>query len=169
MLSSTLQTIFIFSVVGDSKDVQTNGTTITKRRSRKKVASSSTKMVPKASVIVDDSYETLQSPDVGLEREVLFSDEETFGRLLPRHHKKLEVANGECVTNNEDDDLTPLITDPNERSSTTLLKDDTAKSLDREETSFAIALQVFFPFLVAGFGTVAAGLLLDVVQVTASL
>ena len=33
------------------------------------------------------------------------------------------------------------------------------------EKSLMIALQVFLPFLVAGFGTVAAGLLLDVVQV----
>lgn len=34
-----------------------------------------------------------------------------------------------------------------------------------EEGSFTIGLQVFFPFLIAGFGTVSAGLLLDVVQV----
>ena len=34
-----------------------------------------------------------------------------------------------------------------------------------EEGSFTIALQVFFPFLIAGFGTVSAGILLDVVQV----
>ena len=35
-----------------------------------------------------------------------------------------------------------------------------------EEGSFTIGLQVFFPFLIAGFGTVSAGILLDVVQVT---
>ena len=34
-----------------------------------------------------------------------------------------------------------------------------------EEGSFTIGLQVFLPFLVAGFGMVLAGLLLDVVQV----
>lgn len=34
-----------------------------------------------------------------------------------------------------------------------------------EETAKAIALQVAFPFLVAGFGMVGAGLLLDVVKV----
>ncbi len=34
-----------------------------------------------------------------------------------------------------------------------------------EQRGFIIALQVFFPFMVAGLGTVAAGLLLDVVQV----
>lgn len=33
------------------------------------------------------------------------------------------------------------------------------------ETSFTIAFQVFIPFLIAGLGTVAAGLLLDKVQV----
>jgi len=36
--------------------------------------------------------------------------------------------------------------------------------ISAEEKSLNIALQVFFPFLVAGLGTVAAGLLLDVVQ-----
>ncbi|KAG2468191.1 solute carrier family 41 member 1 [Polypterus senegalus] len=33
-----------------------------------------------------------------------------------------------------------------------------------KETSFSIGLQVLFPFLLAGFGTVAAGMVLDVVQ-----
>ena len=37
--------------------------------------------------------------------------------------------------------------------------------ISTEENSLNIALQVFFPFLIAGLGTVAAGLLLDVVQV----
>ncbi|GFU39589.1 solute carrier family 41 member 1, partial [Nephila pilipes] len=35
---------------------------------------------------------------------------------------------------------------------------------DKEETSCSIACQVFIPFMIAGFGTVAAGLLLDIVQ-----
>eukprot|EP00794_Sanderia_malayensis_P006105 gene6105-6809_t len=36
--------------------------------------------------------------------------------------------------------------------------------IEIEQRSFIIALQVFFPFMIAGIGTVAAGLLLDVVQ-----
>ncbi|XP_068125653.1 solute carrier family 41 member 1 [Hyperolius riggenbachi] len=36
--------------------------------------------------------------------------------------------------------------------------------LPLKETSFSIGLQVLFPFLLAGFGTVAAGMVLDVVQ-----
>ncbi|KFM68255.1 Solute carrier family 41 member 1, partial [Stegodyphus mimosarum] len=35
---------------------------------------------------------------------------------------------------------------------------------ERAETAFSIACQVFVPFMIAGFGTVAAGLLLDIVQ-----
>lgn len=35
-----------------------------------------------------------------------------------------------------------------------------------KETSFSIGLQVVFPFLLAGFGTVAAGMVLDIVQVS---
>ncbi|XP_067935045.1 solute carrier family 41 member 1-like [Watersipora subatra] len=34
----------------------------------------------------------------------------------------------------------------------------------KEESSFRIAIQVFFPFLIAGFGTVGAGMVLDIVQ-----
>ena len=41
--------------------------------------------------------------------------------------------------------------------------------ISTEEKSISIALQVFFPFMIAGMGTVAAGLLLDVVQVNLML
>lgn len=40
--------------------------------------------------------------------------------------------------------------------------------ISTEEKSLTIALQVFFPFMIAGLGTVGAGLLLDVVQVSSS-
>jgi len=43
---------------------------------------------------------------------------------------------------------------------------DECASLEAKETYFSIAIQVFIPFLIAGFGTVGAGLVLDVVQVT---
>lgn len=49
--------------------------------------------------------------------------------------------------------------------------DDKTLEIDHDiskENSIMIALQVFFPFLIAGFGTVFAGLLLDVVQVNYS-
>lgn len=36
---------------------------------------------------------------------------------------------------------------------------------ENKETYFSIAIQVFIPFLIAGFGMVGAGLVLDVVQV----
>lgn len=35
-----------------------------------------------------------------------------------------------------------------------------------DETALSIAVQVFVPFLIAGFGTVGAGLVLDIVQVS---
>lgn len=49
----------------------------------------------------------------------------------------------------EDSDLEDAIDDPSEH-----------------ESSFTICIQVFIPFLIAGFGTVGAGLVLDVVQVS---
>ncbi|KAF8767839.1 Solute carrier family 41 member 2 like protein [Argiope bruennichi] len=50
-----------------------------------------------------------------------------------------------------------------------LQKDDPLKGKDvaedfKEETACSITCQVFIPFMIAGFGTVAAGLLLDIVQ-----
>lgn len=39
---------------------------------------------------------------------------------------------------------------------------------ETKETMLTVALQVFVPFLIAGFGTVGAGLVLDVVQVNCS-
>jgi len=44
------------------------------------------------------------------------------------------------------------------------LKHDDGTSIG-EETSLRISLQVFFPFLVAGFGMVAAGAVLEIVKV----
>lgn len=38
--------------------------------------------------------------------------------------------------------------------------------VEKSESSFSIALQVFFPYIIAGFGTVGAGMVLDVVQVS---
>ena len=44
-------------------------------------------------------------------------------------------------------------------------KDENEKSGVSEESSWRIGLQVFFPFITAGFGMIFAGMLLDVVQV----
>uniref|UniRef100_A0ACB8F4P9 Uncharacterized protein n=1 Tax=Sphaerodactylus townsendi TaxID=933632 RepID=A0ACB8F4P9_9SAUR len=57
-----------------------------------------------------------------------------------------------------------------ENGSQTTESDDTSTDRGPEpssplkETSFSIGLQVIFPFLLAGFGTVAAGMVLDMVQ-----
>lgn len=42
---------------------------------------------------------------------------------------------------------------------------DTKVQVPTDEASWQIALQVFFPYIIAGFGMVAAGMLLDKVQV----
>ena len=39
-------------------------------------------------------------------------------------------------------------------------------TLNKQESMFTIALQMLFPFIMAGFGMVAAGIVLDKVQVT---
>ena len=46
--------------------------------------------------------------------------------------------------------------------------EDTATEVQKlqDESALSIALQVFLPYIVAGFGTVGAGMVLDVVQVS---
>ena len=69
-------------------------------------------------------------------------------------------------TDDFDDDNEKSILLPNGELTIIKEKDrDVDIRISTEEKSLNIALQVFFPFLVAGLGTVAAGLLLDVVQV----
>lgn len=75
----------------------------------------------------------------------------------------LHVLNGD-VPYESSDQLVPLL----EQERGDGFKTEIAGTGDSssEEGSFTIGLQVFFPFLVAGFGTVSAGILLDVVQVS---
>ena len=42
---------------------------------------------------------------------------------------------------------------------------DEAAKTDEDEPAWSIGLQVFIPYIIAGFGMVSAGLLLDYVQV----
>lgn len=73
------------------------------------------------------------------------------------------VLNGGFHTPHTDSDLAPLLEAHKDDDSENGLAG--KRESGSEEGSFTIGLQVFFPFLVAGFGTVLAGLLLDVVQV----
>ena len=74
----------------------------------------------------------------------------------------LPELNGD-VSYDRSDQLLPLLEEQRDDEFETQIagKGDSSS----EEGSFTIGLQVFFPFLVAGFGTVSAGILLDIVQV----
>lgn len=72
------------------------------------------------------------------------------------------VLNGGFHMPYTDSDLAPLLEAHKDDGLGTGLAE--RRESGSEEGSFTIGLQVFFPFLVAGFGTVLAGLLLDVVQ-----
>uniref|UniRef100_A0AAV2M2J0 Solute carrier family 41 member n=1 Tax=Knipowitschia caucasica TaxID=637954 RepID=A0AAV2M2J0_KNICA len=77
------------------------------------------------------------------------------------------VAAMECLANakgqREEDALLENASQSNE-SDDTSLDQSPEPSAPLKETSFSIGLQVVFPFLLAGFGTVAAGMVLDIVQ-----
>lgn len=123
----------------------------------------SSKMVPKIAVVLndeedinDDSYvERHNLPNGWIENDdVEFSE----GKLRSKHGTH-GILNGDVS-----DQRSPLLCEDNEDE----LQTEIAGTGDTilEEGSFTIGLQVFFPFLIAGFGTVSAGILLDVVQVT---
>lgn len=72
-----------------------------------------------------------------------------------------EILNGDALQSA--DQLVPLLDEQRDDEYQTEIAGTGDTKL--EEGSFTIGLQVFFPFLIAGFGTVSAGILLDVVQV----
>ena len=61
-------------------------------------------------------------------------------------------------------DASEELSSDSETGSLVLLKTDDGTSVG-DETSCKIALQVFFPYLVAGFGMVGAGAVLEIVKV----
>lgn len=76
-------------------------------------------------------------------------------------HMSLNSLDGDVLPDNCDQ-LAPLLLEQRHDEFETEIAGKGDVSTD--EGSFTIGLQVFFPFLVAGFGTVSAGILLDVVQ-----
>ena len=92
-------------------------------------------------------------------------DDESISELSKAHKK-----NGRKNVYNKEDNLVDsrlmeIDLDNNEEEDSSLISNLTVDVTSTTESSFFIALQVFFPFFAAGLGTVAAGLLLDHVQV----
>lgn len=59
----------------------------------------------------------------------------------------------------------PLLSEESPSDGETRVKESEVQLKEKDEGSFSIALQVFIPYIIAGFGTVGAGMVLDVVQV----
>ena len=113
---------------------------------------------------------THKCKDIGASENESFWNEQEQGKDIVSHNKlengygnesDAEIDTGQHCP---EDPLLPANVSDVEREEELVLTSGTPKS-DGQETSFMIAIQVFFPFLVAGIGTVTAGLLLDVVQV----
>jgi len=62
------------------------------------------------------------------------------------------------------DDASEELSSDSATDTTVLVKRDSGTSVG-EETSLRIALQVFFPYIIAGFGMVGAGAVLEIVKV----
>lgn len=133
----------------------------------------SSKMVPKIAVVLndeeninDDSYgERHNLSNAWTEKDdVEFSE----GKIRLKHNGDSASTNGHGILNGDvfpsSDQHSPLLGELNDDE----IQTEIAGTGDTgfEEGSFTIGLQVFFPFLIAGFGTVSAGILLDVVQVS---
>lgn len=130
----------------------------------------SSKMVPKIAVVSNDE-EDINDDGYG-ERHDLSNawtekDDVEFSEGKNRSKDNDDIATTHGILNGDvfqsSDQLSPLLGEQRDDE----LQTEIAGTRDTrfEEGSFTIGLQVFFPFLIAGFGTVSAGILLDVVQV----
>lgn len=130
-------------------------------------------MVPKIAIV---SHDTEDLDDVNDERrhflnscleEEDLTDELRVNRGIKQNacgeNNGSHVLNGGFHTLHTNSDLIPLLEVNKDNGFEAEIAG--KRESGSEEGSFTIGLQVFFPFLVAGFGTVLAGLLLDVVQV----
>lgn len=110
----------------------------------------------KGQVKTNSSHEANQAFDT---REEVAKGENSVAETIFHEHEQLLQDKLDCEVEDEAQSLFTSCSSENENE---VDFDITSTSTEK---SLMIALQVSFPFLVAGFGTVAAGLLLDIVQV----
>lgn len=151
-------------------EIETKETSVRKRVKSKflskgdDVGKQTTGMVPKIAVVSYDE-EDLSDREKTESREDESFENKHFGKRngdISNLSSSHEHLNGDISYENFDQQI-PLL----QEEGIDEFKTDIVGSSDTnvEEGSFTIGLQVFFPFLIAGFGTVSAGILLDVVQV----
>uniref|UniRef100_A0A8C1VBI0 Solute carrier family 41 member n=2 Tax=Cyprinus carpio TaxID=7962 RepID=A0A8C1VBI0_CYPCA len=91
----------------------------------------------------------------------------TFQKPIYHENERPDMVVLDCRANakgqREEDALLENTSQSNE-SDNTSMDQSPVPPAPLKETSFSIGLQVLFPFLLAGFGTVAAGMVLDIVQ-----
>ena len=141
------------------------------KREQENEENQSSQMVPKIAVVSNDEDDI---NDDGYGERHTFSNawtekddvEFSEGKIRIKHNADVTsthgILNGDVFPSS--DQRTPLLGELNDDELQTEIAG--AGDTGFEEGSFTIGLQVFFPFLIAGFGTVSAGILLDVVQVT---
>lgn len=100
----------------------------------------------------------------------LGSDELFISNIVDVNNMELEISSEDESEENENDDIQRLIPSPVNSESVNYNggkrdnQKDEMENVD-DENVWSISIQMFIPFLLAGFGMVAASLLLDVVQV----
>lgn len=100
----------------------------------------------------------------------LGSDELFISNIVDVNNMELEISSEDESEENESDDIQQLIPSPmNSESVNYNGRKRDNQMVEKEnvddENVWSISIQLFIPFLLAGFGMVAASLLLDVVQV----
>lgn len=135
-----------------NQQVHSNTTTVRQRSKKTK------NMVPKHSDNNDSGTEN------GVINHSKRSLKVSYKKRLQNEDNDFSGSDFEMVDHNDFDDLHEINLLENEEADA-LIPNVTIDVDNNKESSFFIALQVFFPFFAAGLGTVAAGLLLDHVQV----
>lgn len=125
--------------------------------------------------IQEDEYEhsklrhrKLKKSSLPLNKMVGLGSGELFVSNIADINMDLEISSEDESDDNERDDIQRLIPSSVNNITYSSGKKDSQKSEAKnadDESVWSISIQMFIPFLLAGFGMVAASLLLDVVQV----
>lgn len=113
-------------------------------------------------------HRKLKKSSSSLNKMVGLGSDELFVSNIADINMELEISSEDESDDNERGDIQRLIPSVNSEITYSSGKKDSQKSEAKnadDESVWSISIQMFIPFLLAGFGMVAASLLLDVVQV----
>lgn len=130
------------------------------------------KMVPNTPDLLTQTPLSDHAPTVP-QRKAKSSNVIELKGIIPQGNGHFGRGEGDAYIGSEEEETVfeqtsqtkPLLSEESPSDGETRVKESQVQLKEKDENSFSIALQVFIPYIIAGFGTVGAGMVLDVVQV----